>query len=127
MVWPMTQPSTLLQHCEYKVPPKRADLSCAELLSSRVACLHTLRMSLWEQDMSTTCKEQQDPDKSMLELVFAPADKWINRPDEDIIAETLKELEKLFPSELLSLHSLHEHTSYFVSGRLWDLVPPARS
>lgn len=73
-------------------------------------------MSLWEQDMSTTCKEQQDPDKSMLELVFAPADKWINRPDEDIIAETLKELEKLFPSELLSLHSLHEHTSYSVNG-----------
>lgn len=57
--------------------------------------------------MSTTCKEQQDPDKSMLELVFAPADKWINRPDEDIIAETLRELEKLFPSEL---HSYVSHT-----------------
>ena len=50
------------------------------------------------QDMSTTCREQQDPDKSMLELVFAPAEKWINRPDEDIVAETLRELEKLFPS-----------------------------
>ncbi len=57
--------------------------------------------------MSTTCKEQQDPDKSMLELVFAPADKWINRPDEDIIAETLKELEKLFPSKEQFLRGIH--------------------
>ena len=51
--------------------------------------------------MSTTCREQSDPDKSMLELVFAPADKWISRSDEDIVAETMKELEKLFPSALL--------------------------
>ena len=50
------------------------------------------------QDMSTTCKEQYDPDKSMLELVFAPADKWIGRSDEDIIAATMTELEQLFPS-----------------------------
>ena len=52
--------------------------------------------------MSTTCREQSDPDKSMLELVFAPADKWISRSDEDIVAETMKELEKLFPSAHLS-------------------------
>lgn len=51
------------------------------------------------QDMSTTCKEQHDPDRSMLELVFAPAEKWIGRSDEDIMAATMKELERLFPSE----------------------------
>ncbi|KAL4443737.1 hypothetical protein ABPG75_011474 [Micractinium tetrahymenae] len=51
-------------------------------------------------DMSTTCKEYHDPNKSMLELVFAPAEKWIGRPDEEIIAATMKELERLFPNEV---------------------------
>jgi 15-cis-phytoene desaturase len=36
----------------------------------------------------------------MLELVFAPADKWIGRSDEDIIAATMGELERLFPTEI---------------------------
>jgi len=49
-------------------------------------------------DMSITCKEYEDPDRSMLELVFAPAKDWINRSDEDIIAATMGELKKLFPS-----------------------------
>lgn len=53
------------------------------------------------QDMSTTCKEQYDPNRSMLELVFAPAEKWIGRSDEDIIGATMMELERLFPSESL--------------------------
>lgn len=48
-------------------------------------------------DMSNTCREYEDPDKSMLELVFAPADEYIGRPDEDIVAATLSELERLFP------------------------------
>lgn len=30
-------------------------------------------------DMSTTCKGYQDDEKSMLELVFAPAKDWIGR------------------------------------------------
>eukprot|EP00775_Hariotina_reticulata_P010931 gene10931-11085_t len=51
-------------------------------------------------DMSTTCREYNDPDKSMLELVFAPAEDWIGRSDEDIIAATMKELERLFPTEI---------------------------
>ena len=33
----------------------------------------------------------------MLELVFAPAKAWIGRSDEDIIAATMAELQKLFP------------------------------
>ena len=37
---------------------------------------------------------------SMLELVFAPAEKWINRSDQDIIDATMTELERLFPTEI---------------------------
>jgi len=48
-------------------------------------------------DMSNTCKEYEDPNRSMLELVFAPAKEWIGRSEEDIIKETMKELKKLFP------------------------------
>ncbi len=48
-------------------------------------------------DMSITCKEYVNPDRSMLELVFAPAKDWIHRSDEDIIKATMDELKKLFP------------------------------
>ena len=95
-------------------------------------------------DMSTTCKEYYDTEKSMLELVFAPAKDWIGRfvsrllllpfgmmmmtgervvrrgcpsfqspylaricrPDEEIIAATMKELERLFPTEIKADGSL---------------------
>eukprot|EP00208_Stichococcus_sp_RCC1054_P004284 CAMPEP_0206141498 /NCGR_PEP_ID=MMETSP1473-20131121/13134_1 /ASSEMBLY_ACC=CAM_ASM_001109 /TAXON_ID=1461547 /ORGANISM="Stichococcus sp, Strain RCC1054" /LENGTH=511 /DNA_ID=CAMNT_0053536095 /DNA_START=306 /DNA_END=1841 /DNA_ORIENTATION=- len=57
-------------------------------------------------DMSTTCKEYKDDKKSMLELVFAPADKWIGRSDDDIIAATMQELERLFPTEIKADQSL---------------------
>ena len=45
-------------------------------------------------------QEYADAEKSMLELVFAPAEKWIGRSDEDIIAATMTELERLFPTEI---------------------------
>ena len=48
-------------------------------------------------DMSNTCKEYSNPDRSMLELVLAPAQDWISQSDEAIISATLAELEKLFP------------------------------
>ena len=48
-------------------------------------------------DMSITCKEYEDPNRSMLELVFAPAEEWITRKDEEIIEATIGELKKLFP------------------------------
>lgn len=58
-------------------------------------------------DMSVTCKEYYDPDKSMLELVFAPCSplaggnvNWIGKSDEDIIDATMGELARLFPTEL---------------------------
>lgn len=58
-------------------------------------------------DMSVTCKEYADPDKSMLELVFAPCSpiaggkiNWIGKSDDEIIAATMKELERIFPTEI---------------------------
>lgn len=48
-------------------------------------------------DMSNTCREYADPERSMLELVFAPAKDWIGRPDAEILAATLAELRRLFP------------------------------
>ncbi len=48
-------------------------------------------------DMSNACKEYSNPDRSMLELVLAPAHDWISKSDEEIIEATLDELTKLFP------------------------------
>merc|ERR1719222_889945 len=55
-------------------------------------------------DMSTCCKEYRDDSRSMLELVFAPCSElagsgvdWISKTDEEIVAATLGELERLFP------------------------------
>ncbi|MFB2938499.1 15-cis-phytoene desaturase [Aerosakkonemataceae cyanobacterium BLCC-F154] len=48
-------------------------------------------------DMSNTCREYANPDRSMLELVLAPAKDWIDRSEADIVAATMAELKKLFP------------------------------
>mmetsp|Transcript_5089 Transcript_5089/g.18115 ORF Transcript_5089/g.18115 Transcript_5089/m.18115 type:complete len:606 (-) Transcript_5089:26-1843(-) len=60
-------------------------------------------------DMSRTCKEYYDEEKSMLELVFAPCSplaggktNWIGKSDESIIAATMGELARLFPTEIAS-------------------------
>jgi 15-cis-phytoene desaturase len=70
-------------------------------------------------DMSITCKEYADPDRSMLELVLAPAKDWIDKSDEEIIAATLKELEKLFPQ--------HFGTENPVQLRKYKVVKTPRS
>lgn len=58
-------------------------------------------------DMSVTCKEYEDPNASMLELVFAPCSplaggkvNWISKKDEEIIDATMGELARLFPTEI---------------------------
>ncbi len=51
-------------------------------------------------DMSVTCKAYEDPNRSMLELVLAPAKNWIDKSEEEIIAVTMQELERLFPQHL---------------------------
>lgn len=48
-------------------------------------------------DMSNTCKEYANPDRSMLELVLAPAKDWIDQSEEAILAATMTELKRLFP------------------------------
>merc|ERR1711871_26004 len=64
-------------------------------------------------DMSNTCKEYMDKDKSMLELVFADhiegTDKWIGRPDSDIVDATMDELRKLFPKQMEGANVLKSH------------------
>ena len=49
-------------------------------------------------DMSNTCKAYANPDRSMLELVLAPAKDWITKSDQEIVKATMAELEKLFPA-----------------------------
>lgn len=51
-------------------------------------------------DMSNTCRQYYHPDRSMLELVLAPAKDWISKSDEEIVAATMAELEKLFPDQI---------------------------
>ncbi len=48
-------------------------------------------------DMSNTCREYANPDRSMLELVLAPAKDWISKSEQEIVNAILAELEKLFP------------------------------
>lgn len=51
-------------------------------------------------DMSNTCREYEDPDKSMLELVLAPAENYIGKSDDVIVDATMAELERLFPQHI---------------------------
>lgn len=65
-------------------------------------------------DMSVTCKEYYNPNESMLELVFAPAEEWISRSDSEIIDATMKELAKLFPDEISADQSKAKILKYHV-------------
>ena len=58
-------------------------------------------------DMSTTCAEYADDERSVLELVFAPCSpaagsevNWIAKSDDEIVDATLGELVRLFPSDI---------------------------
>lgn len=51
-------------------------------------------------DMSNTCRAYANPDRSMLELVLAPAKDWVHKTDAEIVAATMAELEKLFPDQI---------------------------
>ncbi|KAJ9691771.1 hypothetical protein PVL29_011080 [Vitis rotundifolia] len=65
-------------------------------------------------DMSVTCKEYYNPNQSMLELVFAPAEEWVSRSDSEIIDATMKELAKLFPDEISEDQSKAKVLKYHV-------------
>ncbi|BAU66233.1 zeta-carotene desaturase / three-step phytoene desaturase [Stanieria sp. NIES-3757] len=64
-------------------------------------------------DMSNTCREYSNPNRSMLELVLAPAQDWIQKSEEEILAATMKELEKLFPQ-----HFTGENTANLLKYRV---------
>jgi 15-cis-phytoene desaturase len=51
-------------------------------------------------DMSETCAEFASTDRSMLEMVFAPAAAYMKKTDDEILQATLQELERLFPEEI---------------------------
>ncbi|GAA0149013.1 oxidase [Lithospermum erythrorhizon] len=59
-------------------------------------------------------EEYYSPDKSMLELVFAPAEEWISCSDAEIIDATMKELAKLFPDEIAADQSKANILKYHV-------------
>lgn len=77
-------------------------------------------------DMSTTCKGYAD-DKSMLELVFAPAKDWIGRSDEDIIEATMSELERLFPGEIKASESGEDGDARYAKIKKYHVVKTPRS
>lgn len=63
------------------------------------------------------CKSWQEyynPNQSMLELVFAPAEEWISCSDSEIIDATLNELAKLFPDEIAADQSKAKILKYHV-------------
>lgn len=58
-------------------------------------------------DMSTCCKEYEDKERSVLQLVFAPCAPlaggkvdWLKKTDEQIVEATMGELQRLFPTEI---------------------------
>lgn len=72
-------------------------------------------------DMSTTCAQEQSDERSMLELVFAPCSpiaggnvNWIAKSEEDIIAATMEELARLFPTEIAADGSKAKLLKYYV-------------
>jgi len=72
-------------------------------------------------DMSTTCKQEQSDDRSMLELVFAPCSpiaggnvNWIAKSEEEIIEATMEELARLFPTEIATDGSKAKLLKYYV-------------
>ncbi|KAG7029123.1 Phytoene dehydrogenase, chloroplastic/chromoplastic [Cucurbita argyrosperma subsp. argyrosperma] len=58
--------------------------------------------------------EYYNPNQSMLELVFAPAEEWISRSDSEIIDATMVELAKLFPDEISADQSRAKIVKYHV-------------
>lgn len=77
-------------------------------------------------DMSETCDEYRSDDRSMLELVFAPAASYMKSPDEEILQVTMKELERLFPEEIradMSLAKVVKFTCVRTPTSVYETLP----
>lgn len=55
-------------------------------------------------DMSNTCRAYANDERSMLELVLAPAKDWIDRSEAEIVEATMEELKRLFPQHFEADH-----------------------
>lgn len=84
--------------------------------------MHTLPLPFATFDF---VQEYEDPDRSMLELVFAPCSKvagsdrnWISASDEEIVQATMGELERLFPLEIAADGSKAKLRKYRLDTRL---------
>ncbi|KAK2969984.1 hypothetical protein RJ640_008324 [Escallonia rubra] len=87
------------------IPPHMAAVFIAILkFSENLTCTHS----------ASLMQEYYDPNKSMLELVFAPAEEWISRSDSDIIDATMNELARLFPDEISADQSKAKILKYHV-------------
>ena len=63
----------------------------AEFSAHKPRSYHTYHVGCCIDIADMPCSQTYQSDtQSMLELVFAPAEKWIGRSDEDIIAATMK-------------------------------------
>ncbi len=78
-------------------------------------------------DMSVTCKEYADPDRSMLELVVAPAQEWIGRSDSDIFAATMAELARLFPDQIPEPARVRKYHVVKTPRSVYKAVPGTQS
>ncbi|MGB0561622.1 MAG: 15-cis-phytoene desaturase [Spirulinaceae cyanobacterium] len=80
-------------------------------------------------DMSNTCREYADPDRSMLELVLAPAAAWIGKSEEEILAATLAELQKLFPDDFGGANpaQLRKHKIVKTPRSVYKAVPGSQA
>ena len=77
-------------------------------------------------DMSETCKGYKSNDKSMLEMVFAPAKGWIGKSDKEIFEATMEELEMLFPEEIkadLSLAGVEKYKCVKTATSVYETLP----
>lgn len=72
-------------------------------------------------DMSNACREYADDEKSMLELVLAPAHDYIGKSDQYIVDATMAELERLFPQHI------GEHAAERAVLRKFHVVQTPRS
>ncbi|PWZ41626.1 Phytoene dehydrogenase, chloroplastic/chromoplastic [Zea mays] len=75
--------------------------------------VHDTKMYIFSS-ATIVASEYYDPNRSMLELVFARADEWIGRSDTKIIDATMEELAKLFPDEIAADQSKAKVLKYHI-------------
>lgn len=65
-------------------------------------------------DMSESCADYASNAQSMLELVLAPAAKYMTKTDDEVLQVVMEELERLFPQEIKADGSLAKVTKFTI-------------